>query len=250
MSHAQIESPKGIIFNLSDFNKKAQLADWLYKYDIVAWMTSDSIDKQDKKDLAHLGKEWFCYQDKDELWHAVYGKYVYGEFNQVFHYVVDKAGKSKIVTDKVDTTISNSYSRALITANQKVSKVKDSVHITFNQYIRLNDNKTFTVWFLPAFQKNNVVLYGGEFIYSIDPSGRKVIKDDSYYKGKFLGFKIGKPHTIMIDYSDLETPTIGAIFFVWSYKKYFTNIYIECAHSKSTAVKDENNRYTWMHTEK
>ena len=241
----------GIIFNLADFNKKAAIADWLYKYDIVARMTSDSAMAQDKKEVMRLGKEWFCFQDKSEVWHAVYGKYANGIFVQVFHYTFDKTLKIKKIPDKVDTLLTNTYSRALITANKKFSVYKDSLHnVGFNPYIKKNDDKTFTVWMLPAFQKANYVVYGGEFIYTIDRSGKKILKDNSYYQGKLRGFKIDKPRTIMIDYSELESPTLGAIFFVWSYKKYFTNIYIRCAHSKSTVIKDENNVYTWVHAGK
>jgi hypothetical protein len=241
----------GIILNLADFNKKAALADWLYKYDIIARMTADSAMKQDKKDVTRLGKEWFCFQDKHEVWHAIYGKYANGVFDQVFHYTFDKTLTIIKIPDKVDSLFANTYSRALITANRLFSKYKDSLHrVVFNPYIRQNEDKTFTVWILPAFQKANYIIYGGEFIYTIDRTGNKILKDDSYYQGRLRGFKVDKPRTIMIDYSELEAPTLGAIFFVWSYKKYFTNIYIECAHSKSTTIKDENNVYTWVHAGK
>lgn len=251
LTYAQKGLNPGIIFRLADFNKKAAVADWLYKYDIVAWLTSDSVTAQDKKEVARLGGEWFCFQDKSDVWHAVYGKYDRGMFDQVFHFTLDRTLKIKRTYDKLDTLKLNTYSRALITANKQFSVYKDSLHnISFNPYIKQNEDKTFTVWFLPAFQKNNVIIYGGEFIYTIDQSGNKLLKDDSYYKGKLLGFKVDKPRTIMINYSEMESPTLGAIFFVWSYKKYFTNIYIECANSKSTVIKDENNVYTWVHAEK
>jgi hypothetical protein len=252
LTQAQKSSNQGIIINLVEFNKKTAVADWLYKYDIVASMTSDSALAQDKKEVAKMGKEWFCFQDKSEVWHAVYGKYDHGTFNQVFHFTLDKTLKIKRISDRIDTLMLNTYSRALITANKKYAVFKDSLHnVTFNQYIKQNPDKTFSVWILPAFQKANYVVYGGEFIYTIDQTGTKVLKDDSYYQGRLRGFKVEtKPRTIMIDYSELENPTLGAIFFVWSYKKYFQNIYIECTHSKSTAIKDENEVYTWVHTEK
>ena len=248
LTYAQNNLNPGIIFNLADFNKKASVADWLYKYDIVAWLTSDSAMAQDKKEVLRLGKEWFCFQDKNDMWHAVYGKFEKGNFDQVFHFTLDRSLKIKHVKDKVDTLMLNTWARALLTASKQFALYKDSIHnISFNPYIKQNEDKTFTVWLLPAFQKNNVIIYGGEFVYTIDKTGTKLLKDDSYYKGKLLGFKVDKPRTIMINYSELESPTLGAIFFVWSFKKYFTNIYIECAHSKSTVIKDENNVYTWVH---
>lgn len=251
LTYAQKVLNPGIIFNLADFNKKAAVADWLYKYDIVAWLTSDSAMAQNKKDVARMGTQWFCFQDKNDIWHAVYGKFEKDNFDQVFHFTLDRSLKIKRIYDKVDTGMTNTYSRALITANKQFALYRDSIHsISFNPYVKQNEDKTLTVWFLPAYQKNNIIIYGGEFIYTIDKTGTKILKDDSYYKGKLLGFKVDKPRTIMINYSEMETPTLGAIFFVWSFKKYFTNIYIECAHSKSTVIKDENNVYTWVHAEK
>ena len=38
-------------FDIADFNKKMEVAEWLYEYDMIAWKTSDSIMTQDKKDL-------------------------------------------------------------------------------------------------------------------------------------------------------------------------------------------------------
>lgn len=252
LTHAQKTLSGDVIFSTADFNTKTAVADWLYKYDIVASMTSDSAMAQDKKQVSRLGKEWFCFQDKSDVWHAVYGNYDHGSFNQVFHFILDKTLNIKRISDRIDTLMLNTYSRALITANKKYAIFKDSLHnVKFNQYIKQNQDKTFSVWILPAFQKANYVIYGGEFIYTIDQTGTKVLKDNSYYQGRLRGFKVEtKLKTIIIDYSKLENPTLGAIFFVWSYKKYFQNIYIECAHSKSTAIKDENDVYTWLHTEK
>ena len=79
---------------------------------------------------------------------------------------------------------------------------------------------------VPAFQPNGVAVYGGEGIYKIDPSGKKIIKDDSSFKENFLGFNSKPPREIWLNFRELDKPTLGAIFFVWYYKSYFTNIYI------------------------
>src|ERR1044071_5361751 len=61
-------------FDIQDFNKKFETAQWLVEYDEVAWKTSDVVMTEDKGELAKLGAEWFCLQDKNKVWHAVYGK--------------------------------------------------------------------------------------------------------------------------------------------------------------------------------
>ncbi|HEY0428561.1 MAG TPA: hypothetical protein VGC76_12340, partial [Pyrinomonadaceae bacterium] len=120
----------------------------------------------------------------------------------------------------------------------------------FNQYIKLNADKTFSVWMLPAFQTNGTAVYGGEFIYTIDQTGNKITKDESYYQGGFRGFKTDPPREIWLNYREKDKPTLGAIFFVWYYRQYFTNIYIDNSASTSTLIKDKDKGYIWVHVEK
>ena len=241
---------KGVSFDIEDFNKKFEIAEWLCAYDRVAWWTSDSVMTEDKAEIARLGHEWFCFQDKDDLWHAIYGKYENGNFDLVFHYLVYNSRKVIRVTDKVDTTLLNSYSRALIKAQDQIKKLKDTTNLRFNQYIRQNEDKSFTVWIFPAFQPDTTAIYGGEFIYTIDKAGSKILKDDSYFQGAFRGFTTDRPREIWLDYSDIEKPTLGGIFFVWYYKEYFTQIVLETSKSRSTLFQHEDKTYYWVHAEK
>lgn len=250
LTYGQKNKNKGSNFDIADFNQKVEIAEWLYKYDLVAWWTSDSAMVQDKKEIARLGKEWFCFEDQNHTWHAVYGKYDKGVFDLVFHFTVDNNAKVNRTYDKVDTLILNGYSRALITANKQISHLKDSVNIRMNQFIKQNDDKTYSVWIFPAFQPNSTAVYGGEFIYTIDQSGNNVLKDNSYFQGSFRGFKVDNPREIWLNYRDTYKPTLGAVFFVWYYKQYFTSIYIDCSKSTSTAFKGNDNKYTWIHAEK
>lgn len=242
------QKSKGPNFDIADFNKKMEVAEWLYEYDMIAWITSDSVMSQDKKDLERLGSDWFCFQEND-TWHAVYGKYEDKKFDLVFHFKVDSNGQVSKTTETVDTTLLHRYSRALQTASGQISDLKDSVNLRFNQYIKENDDKTLSVWILPAFQPNSVAVYGGEFIYKIDETGMKVLQDDSYFQGDFRGFKVDKPREIWINYQDIEKPTLGAIFFAWYYKSYFTKIVIDNSESISTPFKSDNS-WTWIHAEK
>lgn len=42
------QNTSDIGFDIKDFNSKMKTAEWLYRYDIVAWHTSDSVMTQDK----------------------------------------------------------------------------------------------------------------------------------------------------------------------------------------------------------
>lgn len=237
-------------FDIEDFNKKFEVADWLVRYDLAAWKTSDIVSGQDPKELKKLGTEWFCFQDKNDLWHAVYGKYENEKYNMVFHFKLDKEGKITKTDEKLDAEFLNSHAKALTSANrQMTAALKEADTPRFNQYIRQNADKTFNVWLLPAFQINGVAVYGGEFIYELDKTGTKITRDDSYFQGVFRGFKTDNPREIRLNYSELEKPTLGAIFFVWYYKPYFTKIFIDNSQSASTVIKSEND-YLWLHVEK
>lgn len=237
-------------FDITDFDKKFEIARWLVEYDNVAWKTTDVLMTQDKKEIERLGREWFCYQDKNNLWHAVYGKYENGKYEAVFHFTMDGAEKITRSNEKTDGELFNLYAKSLVTANKQVTATVGTDAPRFNQYIKLNADKTFSVWILPAFQKDGTAVFGGEFIYTIDKTGEKIIKDESYLQNDFRGFKTNPPREIWLIYTEMEKPTLGAIFFAWYYKSYFTKIFIDNAKSTSTIVHDGNKNYIWVHVEK
>lgn len=240
----------GLQFDVADFNKKFEVAAWLVRYDQVAWKTTDVLLKKDKSELEKLGAEWFCFEDESGVWHAVYGKYADGKYDLAFHYKFDKDAKITETNEKIDTVFLNLHARALVTANQKqLAAIKDRDVPRFNQYIRQNKDKTFNVWLFPAFQTNGTAVYGGESIYTIDESGTKITKDESYYQREFKGFRATPPREIWLNYRELEKPSLGSIFFVWYYKEYFTKIFIDNSKSTSTVVK-EGDEYIWVHAEK
>ena len=65
-------------FDIKDFNEKTETADWLLRYDLVAWYSTDTLMTKDKERINKLGREWFCFQDSTNTWHSVYGKYENG----------------------------------------------------------------------------------------------------------------------------------------------------------------------------
>ncbi len=238
-------------FDIADHNEKFKVAEWLVEYDLVAWKTTDELMTQDQKEIEKLGSEWFCFQDKNGLWHAVYGKYADEKYDLIFHFTMDKNSKITRSTEKIDAEFLNLHARALVKANQQLKiALKDAPAPRFNQYIKQNADKTFAVWLLPAFQTDGTAVYGGEFIYTFDQTASKILKDESYFQGAFRGFKTSPPREIWLNYRELEKPTLGAIFFVWYYKPYFTKIFIDNAKSTSTVIQTDPQNYIWVHVEK
>ena len=244
------QKKSGLSFDIKDFNQKATTAEWLYLYDAIAWWTSDSVMTEKEEDLQRLGSEWFCFQTEGGNWHAVYGKYENDKMNVVFHYLVDTTYKVSKTFEPIDNEFLNLHARALITANNQIAVIKDSIQLRFNQYIKQNDDKTFTVWIFPAFQPSGYAVYGGEFIYKIDPTGTKILEDNSYYQGQFRAFKVDNPREVWLNYTELEKPTLGTVFFIWYYKKYFTYIKLDNKNYVTTTIKSGDGGYSWIHVEK
>jgi hypothetical protein len=205
---------------------------------------------EDKAELAKLGREWFCFQDDKKLWHAVYGKMSDGGYTAVFHYTYDNAGKIAKSTDKLDQSFLNVMAKSLGTAGTKLNTSIPPNSPIFNQYVRKTPDGTIGVWMLPAFQPNGMAVYGGEAYYQIDATGSKILKEDSYFQPDIRGFLAKPPREIWIDYSELDKPTLGGIFFVWYYRSYFTKIFLDTAKSTSSLVKSEKNDYIWVNVEK
>lgn len=240
----------GMTFDIEDFNEKASMVEWLYMYDAIAWWTSDSVVLQDKNEIARLGNEWFCFQSSDSNWHAVYGKYENSVFDLVFHYFVDTAYNVSRIYEPVDTFLTHSYSRAILNAYAELKPISDSFNLRFNHYISRNADESITVWIFPAFQPNGLAVYGGEFIYTYNPSGTKLLVNDSHYQGQFRGAQVGEQEEILLVYTELEKPSLGTVFFTWYYKSYFNSIRIENKNYITTTIDSGDGQYSWFHIEK
>jgi hypothetical protein len=239
----------GPSFDIQDFNKKFQVVEWLVEYDNVAWKTTDVVMALPKAELERLGQEWFCFQDTNKVWHAVYGKLTEDKYDPVVHLEMDAKEKITRSDQKIDQQFLDRHALALKTGRDKLTATIPADSPRFNQFIRQNPDKTFSVWLLPAFQPNRLTVYGGEAIYTVDASGLKILKDESYFQKDFRGFMSEPPREIWLNYREMEKPSLGAIFFVWYYKAYFTKIFIDNAKSTSTAIK-AGDGYMWLHVEK
>lgn len=249
IASGQKPEPAKTSFDIDDFNKKFTVVEWLVEYDNVAWKTTDAALAQPKEEIESMGREWFCFQDKNKTWHAVYGKLVGDKYETVFHFEMDPHGKITRSVQSLEPNFLDGHARALKTALSKLIATVPEGSPRFNQYIRQNADKTYSVWLLPAFQPNRMAVYGGEAIYTIDATGTKILKDESYFQKGFRGFMSEPPREIWLDYKELDKPPLGAIFFVWYYRNYFTQIAINNSKTTSTAIKTPAG-YMWVHVDK
>lgn len=227
-----------------------KLSQWLFTYDHVAWWTSDSVKENDNSVFERLGREWFCYNDENpNIWHAIYGKYTEGIYDLVLHYVlnIDSGYIIRRCYDNPDTSFLNGYARALVTANNMFEDFADTINIIYNQFIRKNDDGTYTVWFLPAYQPDNLAVYGREYIFDINSSGNEIVNDRSFFNVGIFGFAVSYPREITLGYPEADRPTLGAMYFMSTFGQYFNKILVETKYYISSLELDENDNIVWQH---
>jgi len=221
---------------------------WLCEYDNIAWWTSDSVYASPKEEQSKIGAEWFCFKT-DNIWHAVYGKYSKQSYDMIYHYEVDTNLSIKRVYTKVDSLILNPYARAIVNGNKILNQYPDSIKVRFNQYIRRNPDNSISIWFLPAFTTNGVAVYGGEFYYVFDQTGNNLLQKSEYSQG-YRGFQPDAKKEIWLNYESKDEPTLGSIFFIWYYRKYFDRMVVDAKKFKSTLFHDDEKGYYWVHAVK
>ncbi len=233
---------------IGNFQRRANDAVWLLGYDRIAWASSDSVMNEPDSIKARLGTEWFCYQDDNtQVWHIFFGKLDTAtlHYQAVIHYTINPEGhfeRSKITPDP---QLCDGFGRAIFYANYLLAQHTPAVELHMNQYARLRDD-TIEVWFLPAILPDYTLPFGGEFMYSFDKSGQKMIKSDIKYD-KFYGVKPDTTRKIRLDYRQYAEPTVGSIFFVLQNYMQFKQILIETQWGVSGLIHSNDSEPAWVH---
>jgi hypothetical protein len=241
-------SARDVSLDLEAFQQNVEIAYWLYQYDMVAWRTSDSLLASTDPAVKELTKEWFCYEDSLGLWHAIYGKYDSEYYQPLFHYVLnDSTSRIRRVGEKIDTSLSQAYARALTIGYDKLGQAMSNYGIRFNAYLRRQPNNCIELWFLPAWQPDGRTIYGAEFKYVFDPKGKRLLnKIENFHKLRAL--TPDRSTVVQLDYKTHKIPPVSSIFFLWSYNRYFGEISIKHFYGK-TSLRRAGEEWIWVHEE-
>ncbi|WP_295118050.1 hypothetical protein [uncultured Chitinophaga sp.] len=229
------------------FEEKLSTVEWLCTYDSVATFISNIAMTMPYEDRLRTGRHWFCYLAGDGQWRAVFGKFAANKYDIVAHYkIIDTAWIDQVCEH--DTSMINSYSRAIDNAYANAAQVLGHSQVRFNKFIRSNQDSTISLWLMPSVQSADIAMYGGEFYYKFDKQGNQVLDRAEYYAGRFRGFKVGSPRAIHLDYTQDEVPTLGAVYFAWRNRKVFGDIHIENKASSMVLSYNEDKGYHWVTT--
>lgn len=229
------------VLDTMQFNNQLEIANQLIEYEFFTQLAKDKFIKlPETSDF-----EWYSYKENN-TWHSIGGNSTGDSFSIKNHNIFDSVNSISEFTGTSDTSKLNALGSALALANVQFQVIRDTSSIYFNSFVIPNPDQTVSIRFLPAFQPSGQAIYGCEWEYDFNSTGKKLLSQSSYI-GNITGVWVGQPRELWLNYRSTEQPTLGSVFFALSFRDYFTRIRIDTRFSTSTTSKDKNGNYTWNH---
>ena len=228
-------------FDIAGFSANREIALWLVAYDRVAWKTSDEVMSAPEEQRTGLGREWFCYQDNEQRWHAVFGKYhpETDHYDAPFHFLYEEDGPIERLTTTPDT----SYARALHHALAWMDANLEGPRM--NTYIRRDPQGHYQVWFLPVMHHSGAPISGIEASVLLDASGTKVL-EKRVWQDRVMGYPPNREATVTLKQPDQVIPTVGALFFLIYHGHLFDTVNIDNQKFRTTVIRAAG-KVSWVH---
>jgi hypothetical protein len=231
----------GQAFDTLQFNKLLEVANHLIEYEFYTQLATDKYSKLPETS----NFEWFSYQ-YNNTWHSAGGNSNGNTFAIKSQITFDSLYNISEIKGITDTSRINALGSALALANSQFQIVRDSSSIYFNSFVIGNSDQTISIRYLPAFQPSGQALYGCEWEYIFDDTGKKLLTQNSFIH-KITGVWIGQPRELWLNYRSTDKPTLGSVFFALSFRDYFTRVRIDTQISTSTTTKLPDGNYNWVH---
>ena len=228
-------------FDSITFDKQLEIANQLIECEYYTQLAVDEFSKLE--DISSTN--WFSFSE-NQTWHTVGGISDGNTFRITKHVIFDSANTISDFTGISDTSKLIASFSALAKANTLFQIIRDTSNLYFNSFVLWHPDQTISVWILPAFQPSGQAIYGGEWEYIFDKSGKTLIKQNSFIN-RITGVWIGQPRELWLNYRNTDKPTLGSVFFAQSFRDYFTRIRIDTKTSTSTTKKETNGKYSWSH---
>jgi len=229
------------VFDTAHFNKQLEIANHLIEYEFYTQLVKDKYSKIPET----FNFEWFSYKENN-TWHSVGGNSIGNSFTIKSQIIFDSLGNISDYDNIPDTLKLNPLGSALASANSQFQIIRDTSSIYFSSFVISNPNQTISIRYLPAFQPSGQALYGCEWEYIFDKTGKNFLRLNSFIH-RITGVWIGKPRDLWLNYRSTDKPTVGSLFFALSFRDYFTRIRIDTQTSTSTTTKDASGYYNWAH---
>lgn len=229
------------VFDTTQFNKDLELAGWLVDCEYFTQVALDYISPKENVSV----NEWFSYYE-NKTWHTAGGISIGGNFIVQKHFVFDSLNDLKEYTEASDTAAIIAAGNSLVSATKLFQLIRDTSNMYFSSFVFRNPDSTISAWFLPSLQPSGQAIYGCEWEYIFDKTGKNFLRLN-LFTNIVTGVWIGQPRELWLNYRNSRVPTVGSLFFALSFRDYFTRIRIDTQLSTSTISKDKNGIYTWLH---
>ena len=236
VANAQVSRSEEIVDSLltRQINTIQKVANWLIAYDHVAWASSDMLRSATAEDQSRMGREWFCYADSNRAWHAVYGKYEEGSYQVAVHYVSNIiTGRLEKTTTSPDLALTLGLAHAINSAYKQLEADSANKRIQYNHYAKQDEDGKYLVWIFSGAQRDGTLTYGKEYHYRFDTDCSTLLTKNVINK-PLMGAAPNPKLPLTMDYSDLEAPTLGAVFFASNFSKLFSDVYIKTKYHLHT----------------
>jgi len=228
-------------FDTLQFKKNLEFADWLVEYELHAQTAFDQLSHQEGIAVT----EWYCFKENN-TWHTITGDLNDNTFRITKHVIIDSLFKISDFTGKYDTSKLIAAGYALSLADKQFQLIRDTSNLYFSSFVYSNPDQTISIWYLPSFQPSGQAIYGCQWEYVFDKTGNNLLRQNTSISN-ITGVWIGQPRELWLRYHDTDKPTVGSLFFVESFRDYFTRLRIDTRISTSTTAKDKNGVYSWTH---
>ncbi len=228
-------------FDSVKFNRDLELAGWLSDYEYHTQLAVDKLGRQ----LENSGADWFSFSENN-VWYTICGKRMENNFLIFKNILTDSLENVVNFSGAFDTTKVNACGLAISKAETHFQSIRDTMEIYFNSFVCVNPDQTISVWFFPALQPSGQAIYGCEWEFIFDKRAANMIYQKSFVS-TIAGVWIGKPRELWLNYRTSISPTLGSLFFVVSFREYFTRISINTQTCTSTISKDQSGNYLWKH---
>lgn len=217
----------------SKFNVRHNIAMKILQIDYLFNSSLDELNKIPQSQLSKLDHVRFNYWNSSDSCVIVYGNPNSLVMSRTIFFSMNSDSSLLYSEKSDDMSLVRAIARIVEDNRNKIFEAKKS-NIDLNTYI-LNSKDTIEFFLLPTWQTSGYIVNSGEFYakYFFNRKNSEISLIDSITTDKKSVYFKGGTEEIVLNYSNLELPPVGAFVFSMMYNDYFKRIILESKKKKS-----------------
>jgi hypothetical protein len=140
------------------------------------------------------------------------------------------------------------YARAIHLSSSKLPEEVATLPVRFNTYVRPLEDARLQIWYLPAWQTDGTMIYGGELCFTLNETGTEVLGTDHDYT-RFYGAMPDPEVDLMVLREENDVPSVGDVFFLILAREEFKSVTIRNRTSNTLLMEHEGEEF-WVTVER